>query len=98
MAILQISALWMAIFSLPDSLDAADFLLLLRGDMSEGFNRLIIQVHQSRSRSLFAKAAVLTPRCNVTARMIERREGVTDFREWCQKLVKQALLLWNGPG
>jgi hypothetical protein len=98
MAILQISALWMAIFSLPDSLDAADFLLLLRGDMSEGFSRLIIQVHQSRSRSLFAKAAVLTPWCNVTARMLERREGVTDFREWCQKLVKQALLLWNGPG
>jgi hypothetical protein len=65
--------------------------------MSEGFSRLIIQVHQSRSRSLFARAAVLTPRCNVTARMLERREGITDFREWCQKLVKQALFLLQGP-
>jgi hypothetical protein len=79
-------------------LDAADFLLLLRGDMPEGFSRLIIQVHQSRSRSLFAKAAVLTPRFNVTTRMLERREGITSFLEWCQKLVKQALFLLHGPG
>jgi hypothetical protein len=65
--------------------------------MSEGFSRLIIQVHQSRSRSLFARAAVLTPRCNVTARMQKQGEGITDFRAWCQKLVKQALFLLQGP-
>lgn len=65
--------------------------------MSEGFNKLIIQVHQNRSRSLFAKAAILTPRRNMTTRMQKREKNTLCFREWRLKLVKQVLSLWNIP-